>query len=98
MELLKVEDKRGYYLKNGSWADIKDIERDDLLALIKAAAEHDEVSLAEVSSVDSIGNPIEKVIFQKVYEVLDDLHRNRDVYLADLEAEFDELERQYELK
>jgi hypothetical protein len=98
MELLKIdEEQNGLFYKNGNWAAIRDIERDDLLALIKAVADNDNIELTPCSSEHDIKNPIEKTIYQEVYKVLKDLVDNRDTYEAEINKQFDDLEREYKL-
>lgn len=98
MELLKIdEEQNGLFYKDGSWAAIRDIERDDLLALIKAAADNDSAVLTPCSSEYDIKNPIEKTIYQEIYKVLKDLVDNRDVYEAEINEQFENLEREYKL-
>lgn len=98
MELLKIDaEKNGLFYKNGSWAAIRDIERDDLLSLIKAVADNDGVELTSCSSEHDIKNPIEKTIYQESYKVLKDLVDNRDAYEAEIKEQFENLEREYKL-
>lgn len=98
MELLSIDDgKNGLFYKNGGWAAIRDIERDDLLSLIKAVADNDDIELTPCSSEHDIKNPIEKTIYQEIYKVLKDLVDNRDVYEAEINEQFENLERMYKL-
>lgn len=98
MELLRIDDgKKGLFYKNGGWAAIRDIERDDLLSLIKAVADNDGVDLTPCSPEHDIKNPIEKTIYQEIYKVLKDLVDNRAVYEAEINEQFEDLEREYRL-
>ena len=98
MELLKIDaGKNGLFYKNGSWAAIRDIERDDLLSLIKAVADNDDVELTPCSPEHDIKNPIEKTIYQEIYKVLKDLVDNRAVYEVEINEQFENLERKYGL-
>lgn len=50
MDLLKItDDQEGFYLKNDNWAPIGDIEKDNLLYLIRTVANEDMIVLDEVS-------------------------------------------------
>ena len=41
MELLKIDDSGdAFFKKDDKWASVRDIKKDDLLALIKAVAEN----------------------------------------------------------
>lgn len=96
MELLRIDEQHdAYYLKNHSWSLVRDIERDDLLYLIQMVAENDEIEMAECTSDNEIINPIEKTIYLEVYSALKDLADNRETLLAEIDAEFEELERKY---
>lgn len=98
MDILKIDqDQKGYFIKNGEWVPIRDIERDDLLSLISAVADHEDIHMDECSDSIEIKNPIAKTIYQQVYNVLNDLNENRSIYLDEIDREFDELERKYEL-
>ena len=51
MDLLRINEQEGQFLKNGVWIPICDIERDDLLELIRATASNDHVGLVECKGV-----------------------------------------------
>ena len=97
MDLLRINEQGGQFFKKGVWVPISDIERDDLLDLIKATANHDVIGLAECNESSPIKDPIAKTIYEQVYKVLKDLDTNRATYLASIDEEFDELERGYGL-
>ena len=97
MDLLRINEQEGQFYKNDVWVPISDIERDDLLDLIKAAASNDHVGLVECIEIRIIKDPISKTIYEQVYKVLKDLDINRATYLASIDEEFDELEREYGL-
>ena len=88
MELLRIDDSHdACYLKNGSWAAVRDITRDDLLKLIQDIAESVEVLLAECTP--------DNEIYLELYKVLKDLDENRELYLSEIRDSFDDLERRY---
>lgn len=98
MELLKIDDSGdAFFKKDDKWASVRDIEKDDLLALIKAVAENNTVTLDECTSGRNINNPIEKTIYQEIYKQLKDLDEQREVYTAEIDKEFDDLERGYKI-
>ena len=98
MELLKIDDSNdAFFKKDDEWASVRDIEKDDLLALIKAVAENNTVTLDECTSDRNINNPIEKIIYQEIYKQLKDLDEQREVYTAEIDKEFDDLEREYKI-
>lgn len=97
MDLLRINEQEGQFLKNGVWVPISDIERDDLLELIRATAINDHVGLAECNEDAPIKDPISMTIYEQVYKVLNDLDINRTIYLASIDEEFDRLEREYGL-
>ena len=97
MDLLRINEQEGQFYKNDVWVPISDIERDDLLDLIKAAANSDHVGLVDCNGDTPIKDPISKTIYEQVYKVLKDLDVNRTTYLASIDEEFDELEREYGL-
>lgn len=97
MDLLRINKQEGQFLKNGVWVPISEIERDDLLELIRATANNDHVGLVECNEDAPIKDPISKTIYEQVYKVLNDLDINRATYLASIDEEFDRLEREYGL-
>jgi hypothetical protein len=97
MDLLRINEQEGQFLKNGVWIPICDIERDDLLELIRATASNDHVGLVECNGGTPIRDPISMTIYEQVYKVLNDLDANRATYLASIDEEFDRLEREYGL-
>ncbi len=97
MDLLRINEQEGQFLKNGVWIPICDIERDDLLELIRATASNDHAGLVECSGDTPIRDPISMTIYEQVYKVLNDLDANRATYLASIDEEFDRLEREYGL-
>ena len=98
MDLLKIDSGRALYLKNGDYVSVAAIEREDILQLIKAVAEHSDIVLDECDDdAKLIKNPIERTIYLELYDVLNDLDANRDAYLADLSEKFDAVESQYGL-
>lgn len=97
MDLLRINEQEGQFFKNDVWVPISDIERDDLLDLIKAAASSDHIGLVECNEDAPIKDPISMTIYEQVYKVLKDLDVNRATYLASIDEEFNELEREYGL-
>lgn len=99
MDLLKInENQEGMFLKNEAWVSIRDIEKDDLLALIRSVAENDDVCLIECDSSNPIKDPIAKTIYEQIFKVLHDLIEHRETYLAEIDEEFNALEARYGLK
>ena len=93
MDLLRINEQEGQFLKNGVWIPICDIERDDLLELIRATASNDHVGLVECNGDTPIRDPISMTIYEQVYN----LDANRVTYLASIDEEFDRPEREYGL-
>ena len=95
MKLLKInEQHQGFFLKNGDWASIESIEKEDILYLIEATAVN-EIEMDEPTEDLYINNPAAKTIYDQLLAVLKELNENRESYLADIDHEFDELERKY---
>jgi hypothetical protein len=98
MELLKIDASGdAFFNKDNEWASVRDIEQDDLLALIKAVAENSTVILDECTSDRDIKNPIEKTIYQEIYKQLKDLDEQREVYTVEIDKEFENLEQEYKI-
>ena len=95
MKLLRInEQHQGFFLKNDDWVSMESIEKEDILYLIEAAAIN-EIELDEPTEDLYINNPAAKTIYDQLFAVLKELNENREAYLADIDREFDELERKY---
>lgn len=98
MKLLSIDfEHNGLFLKNGEWASIDSLQKEDIVCLIRtAAANHIEVD--ELTEERYIKRPASKTIYEKLSEVLLELEQNRDMYLSEIDREFNELEREYGLR
>ena len=98
MKLLKIdESQKAFYRKENAWVPIVSIERDDLLALIDSLATADSVELDECSESLFIADPTARLIYENIYKALKDLSDNRDDYLREYRASFEDLKKSYGL-
>ena len=98
MKLLSIDSNHnGLFFKNGEWASLDSLQKEDIVCLIQAAAiNHIEVD--ELTDEQYIKHPASKTIYEKLSEVLLELEQNSEVYLSEIDQEFNELEREYGLR
>lgn len=87
------EEHKGVFLRNGEYASISSIEPQDILNLIKLIAKDSSVTLTECTTENDIVDLIDKTIYKKLYEKLNDLQVNRSQYLEEIDSEYEEFRR-----
>jgi|GEM_PF-1869692 hypothetical protein len=96
MEILKIEDDIAKYWKNGGYFDIKEIDRDDLLAiLIKLYSNDDTIIVDSKARAEDIKDPAARIIFENILSKLRDFGAKRDELKNNIESIFREAEDQY---
>lgn len=96
MQLLKIDEShQALFYKNGSYANVVDIERDDLVSLVELAAKNEPIQLDECTEENNIVNPIAKTIYTQLYSALQDLSENRDTYIQKYKEELGNLKKGY---
>lgn len=98
MKLLSIDSEHnGLFLKNDEWASIDSLQKEDIVGLIQAAAAN-HIEVDELTEERYIKHPASKTVYEKLSRVLLELEQNREVYLSEIDREFNELEREYGLK
>ncbi|MDY0277477.1 MAG: hypothetical protein RBQ97_05290 [Acholeplasma sp.] len=82
MKILKIEDKKGYYVKKTLDYDLIDkITKEGLFDLIEFVIDNDE-SVFDDSSVHEIVNPAQKIIYNNVIARLLEIESQRQTILS----------------
>jgi len=94
MKLLEIVDSKGHFrLKDGSFAEIDKITKEDLLRLVDWTLSEDDIEYDEYSD-DAVKNQAHQIVYKSVYEKLTELRSRRNkfvdeserMYLADYEG------------
>lgn len=99
MELLKIDGKgKAYFARGNAMVPISQIEKEDILQLVKDIAISAEASMDLCDSEHLIKSPIEETIYVNLYNALQDLKENRALYLRDIDEKFNALENEMKLR
>ena len=89
MELLRIDDEhKAFFKKQDKWVPIIDIEKDDILELVRNVASTEAIEIDECTEERFIVNPVEKDIYEQLYLALNDLSTNREAYCAEIDERF----------
>lgn len=89
MELLRIDDKhKAFFKKDGNWVPVIDIEKDDILELVRNVASDEVIEIDECTEERFIVNPVEKAIYEQLYLAISDLVKNRGAYCEDIDQRF----------
>lgn len=73
MKLLKIENNIGQYSVDGTdYREIQDISKEDILVLVNKVLE-DDVEIDEITDVNDIKSPAQKIIYNRIYTKLNEL-------------------------
>ncbi|MDY0278175.1 MAG: hypothetical protein RBQ97_08825 [Acholeplasma sp.] len=78
MKILKIEDKKGLYMKKGSdYETIDKITKEELFDLIEFVVDNNETEFDD-SSVSEIVNPAQKIIYDNIKARLHEIKLQRE--------------------
>lgn len=90
MELLRIDDEhKAFFKKENKWVPVIDIEKEDILELVRNVASNETVEIDECTEERFIVNPVEKAIYDQLYLVINDLVENREAYCEDIDQRFE---------
>ncbi|MBQ6510348.1 hypothetical protein IJI94_00015 [Candidatus Saccharibacteria bacterium] len=97
MELLKIENNKGLFLRNNSYISVKEIEREDLLDILDKIYEDDSFIVAKIpkEDIDTINDLAEKIIFENVYSKIFDYYNNKSNLRSEIDGLFKDFEQKY---
>jgi hypothetical protein len=83
MKYLKIENNKGYFLKQNDWIEIDQIEKNDLIYLLDMAVENDfEMDIFEEVS---LANKAHQIIYKHLYEKLSSFLSNKTRFKIEAE-------------
>lgn len=98
MTYLKIEDNRGFFLKNKElpedWTEIDKIEKEDLLKLLDYATQED-FEMDEYSE-DVLGNKAHQIIYKNLYEKFNNFLGNKTRFKDETDNIFKEALEKYQ--
>lgn len=99
MELLSIDkDRCAYFARGAERIPISQIEKEDILHLVETVATSESIEMVACDDKHPISNPIEQTIYENLYAALHDLSDNRDIYLKEIDEEFEKFESQMSLR
>lgn len=99
MELLSIDENyKAYFVRGSNQVPISQIEKEDILHLVKIIATSESVAMIACDEEHPIKNPIEKTIYENLYAILHDLSDKRDIYLREIDEKFEAFESKMALR
>lgn len=96
MELLKIENGIAKYWNDSDYHDIKEIDRNDLLAILAEIYNNDDaIIVSNQIDAEKIKDPAAKIIFEDILDKLNDFSDKRDELRNDIDSIFKDAETQY---
>jgi hypothetical protein len=83
MKHLKIENNKGYFLRNSSdWVEMNKMNKDDLLNLVNLAITEEAFEMDEYND-SLIQNPAHKTIYSHIYRQLLDIHARHEDFIEE---------------
>lgn len=79
MKYLRIDNRKGQFVKDGNWLDITSMDKEDLMRIVRAALEDDQFEIDEFDE-GALPNPAHKIIYRHMYQQLTDIHTRRNEY------------------
>ena len=96
MKCLKIKAGKGQFLnKDGQYVDIDKMNKTDILNLLDIAIDENETFEFDIMNDTNIVNPAHRIIYQNISEKFAELVRNKEQFLDESEALYNEAMRKY---
>lgn len=96
MKILKFEDNTSYLYVDGKYKKILEISKDDILKALEYIYENDDIELEEYDK-NKIVNEAEKIIYENLYNKLNNFEENKLKLKNDIDDLFKDLEETYKI-
>lgn len=96
MKILKFEDNTSYLYVDGKYKKILEISKDDILKALEYIYENDDIELEEYDK-NKIVNEAEKIIYENLYNKLNNFKENKLKLKNDIDDLFKDLEETYKI-
>lgn len=94
MKHLKIENDKGYFLKDGAWTEINRMTKDDLLNLVRKTIEDEHFEIDSYDETKFV-NPAHKTIYSHISRHLVDLHARREEFIEEQQSIYKEAYDKY---
>lgn len=86
MKLLKIENKQGFFfVEGGTYQPMDKLTKEYLLALVDLTLSDEDVEFDEYDA-ELIGNQAHQIVYENVYEQLNDLYGRRQEFIDQTET------------
>lgn len=96
MKLLKIEDKKCYFSKDGiDFKPISDIAKEDIYTILQVIYNEETIELDECNEKTEILSDVEKLIYSNLYSQLNTFIQNKPVLVQEINSELQEVIEKY---
>lgn len=96
MKLLKIENKKCYYSKDGvDFKPISDVAKEDIYSILQTIYNEEEIEIDEYSEATEIASDVEKLIYSNLYNQLKTFIQNKPVLIQEINNELQEVMDKY---
>lgn len=91
MKVLKIENNHGYYILDGNQYEIIDINKDNIFKLLNIIYDNEDITLDRIDDKNQILNEAEKIIFEGIFEYLNNFIKQKENIKKEIDDEFSEI-------
>lgn len=91
MQVLKINNNKGYYILDNNEYDIIDIDKEAIFSILNIIYDNDSIEMDEVNSDNCILNEASKVIYTGIYEYLNSFYQEKNNLKHEIDEEFSDL-------
>ncbi len=97
MKLLKIENMKGYFIKDKEYKIIDEVSKEDIIQLLRNIYENENIELdcIDESSNMDISMPSQKIIYEKMYEKFNELIEKKEELILSVKSEFKDSYEKY---
>ena len=96
MKILKFQNNTSYLYVDGKYKKILEISKDDILKALEYIYENDDIELEEYDK-NKIVNEAEKIVYENLYNKLNNFKENKLKLKNDIDDLFKDLEETYKI-
>ena len=96
MKLLKIDDKKCYFSKEGTdFKPITDITKEDIYTILQVIYNEETIVLEECNEQTEIASDVEKLIYSNLYNQLNTFVQNKPALVQEINNELQEVIDKY---
>lgn len=96
MKILKYENNVNYLYVDGKNKKILEISKEDILKALEYIYENEDIELEEYNN-EKIVNEAEKIVYENLYNKLNNFKENKPILKNEIDNLFKELEEKYKI-